>query len=449
VMTHHAGLPADYMEGMWDDNPAHFTSVLEPLQHEYRAFKPNTVHAYSNLGFTLLGATVQQVSGMPYEAYMQSHLLAPLYMLDSSFEVAAPTGEGATCAYDEKGNLTSEVGLRDTPAGGLNTTAPDLVRFGSIWFNSATPNTLLSASSLNEMKTPQNAASLLDADLKVGLSWHFLPNAIAGGGLTLMHSGATINHHATLLVSPEYNIAVAVMANSADARQSVEAIAKKALTLYAQKKTGVIQKSVTQVHDYVPAPAERLAGYYVVDGFGLVEIKNHNGHLSAKVQGQQLSIKRHANGYWRLEYKLLGLFPISLGRLSEIELTVANIAEYEVLLAKSESGFYLAGEKITPRPIDKVWLSRLGEYQYVGHNKMVASVVKKFVLADNNGFLVANVHADEGEQQIALAPINDHQLRVSGLGRGRGETVSFYQTDEGIFFKQEGLLFKQMTSTYH
>ena len=447
VMTHHAGLPADYMEGMWDDQPAHFMSVLEPLRHEYRTFKPNTVHAYSNLGFTLLGAAVQQVSGMPYEVYMQSHLLAPLYMLDSSFEVAPPTGDTATCAYDEKGQLTSEVGLRDTPAGGLNTSAPDLVRFGSIWFNNTQPNTLLSASSLNEMKTPQNEASLLDADLKVGLGWHFLPNALPEGGVALMHSGATISHHATLLVSPEYKIAVAVMANSAGARQSVDDIAKKALNLYAHNKMGVSHPTSIKAHVYAPASAEQLAGHYVVDGFGLVAIKANKGHLSAVVQGQTMQVKRHPNGYWGLEYKLLGLFPINLGRLNEIELTEANIAEHEVLLAKSSSGFYLAGEKVVPQPIDSIWLGRLGEYQYVGNNKTVASAVNKIALAVNDGFLVANIHADESEQQLALAPINDGQLRISGLGRGRGETVSFYQTNEGMFFKHEGLLFKKSSSS--
>ncbi|MDX1915742.1 MAG: serine hydrolase domain-containing protein [Methylophilus sp.] len=446
VMTHHAGLPADYMEGMWVDHPGHFTSVVEVLHQEYRTFAPNMLHAYSNLGFTLLGATIEQVCGMPYETYMQSHLLAPLRMNDSSFETAAPTGDGAALAYDSKGNLTAETGLRDTPAGGLNTTVLDLVHFGSLWFADAKPNEILSSKSLQEMKSPQNAASLLDADLRVGLGWHLTHNAVNVDDTVLVHNGATINYRAILLVSPEEKVAVAVMANSANGMQSIDDIGKMALKLFAKKKNGLAQKLPNPVNHYPPAPPEDFAGHYAANELGLVEVKSKQGRLSVDIAGKSLSIKRLPNGYMGLEYQLLGLFSINLGHLSDLEFTLANIAGRKVLLARSENRFYLAGEKISPKPIDSDWTVLLGEYQYVGSDKTVAKAIKRLALKVEKGFLLASIHTDEGEQKLAFEPINNHQAVLSGLGRGRGETITFTKVDDDAFFQYEGLKFKKATS---
>ena len=47
--------------------------------------KPGSAYMYDNFSFLLLGLIVENVSGKPFETYMQEHIFKPLGMNDSSF----------------------------------------------------------------------------------------------------------------------------------------------------------------------------------------------------------------------------------------------------------------------------------------------------------------------------------------------------------------------------
>ncbi len=448
IMTHHAGLPSDRAEGMWTEHPAHFTSVVEALRDEYRSFPPNFVHAYSNSGFSVLGATIEQVSGMPYENYMRDRLLTPLGMTASTFETAAPSGPHAAQAYDAKGKPGRELALRDTPAGGLNTTAPDLLQFARMWFAGGKIDDVqvLGATSLAEMQRSQNAASPLDVDLQVGLGWHFSPDSVQGGGPVLFHGGGTLHHRSVLMLLPEHKLAVAVMANTASGMEAATEIAGKALGLFLEAKAGIAQPEKTSSPSsgdrYPAAPPEAFPGYYVTT-LGFTKIQGQGDHLSVQVGGKKLALKRRENGYLGLEYRLLGLFPINLGKLGQVALTRARIADREVLLAGDAGGFALVGEKIEPKPIPAAWQARLGSYAYVGNDAFIASRIMGVRLKIENDFLLAEVIGEEGSGISALEPISEGEAILRGLGRGLGETVHVRQTADGETLHFSGLVFKR------
>ncbi len=445
IMTHHAGLPSDRLEGMWTEHPAHFTSVVEALHDEYRTFPPNFVHAYSNTGFSVLGAAIQQVSGMPYENFMRDRLLTPLGMTASAFETATPSG---TQAYDEKGKPGRELALRDTPAGGLNTTAPDLLQFARMWFAGGKINgaPVLSAASIAEMQRRQNTASLLDADRQVGLGWHFSPASVRGGGPVLIHGGSTLHHQAVLMLLPEHKLAVAVMANTTSAHEPMMKIGDKALGLFLEAKSGIAQpeKTSSPSHGdrYPAAPPQAFPGYYsTVSGF--MAIQDAGGRLRVEVGGERLSLKRRESGYLGLEYRLLGLFPIDLGKLGQVAFTRTRIAGREVLLAGDAGGFSLVGEKIEPRPIPAAWSARLGNYEYAGNDARIAAEITGGRLVTKNGFLLAEIKGKGGTGQGALDPIGDDEAILRGLGRGLGETVHVRRTSDGETLHFSGLAFKR------
>lgn len=56
--------------------------MAELLKHDMpaRIYPPGTVTAYSNYGTTLAAFIVEQVSGEPYDRYIQVHILNPLAM---------------------------------------------------------------------------------------------------------------------------------------------------------------------------------------------------------------------------------------------------------------------------------------------------------------------------------------------------------------------------------
>lgn len=148
-----------------------------------------------------------------------------------------------------------------------------------------------------------------------------------------------------------------------------------------------------------------------------------------------------------LEYRLLGLFPINLGKLSQTAFTRAEIANRQVLLAGGTGGFTLVGEKIEPKPIPAAWQARLGNYAYVGNDPLVAREIRDVRLKIENDFLLAEVIGEEGAGISALEPINDSEAILRGLGRGLGETVHVRQTSEGETVHFSGLVFKRKLAT--
>jgi CubicO group peptidase (beta-lactamase class C family) len=428
IMTHHSGLPSDRIEGMWTDQPAYFTSVVEDLRDEYRTFPANLVHAYSNVGFGVLGAAIEQVAGEPFERVLKERLLIPLGMKDSAFETAPPEGPLASLAYDAKGRPSRELPLRDMPAGGLNSTVSDLLQFARMAFAGGVLDSVrvLRQSSIEEMQRPQNSACALDADLRVGLGWHFAPSAVRGGGPVLFHDGGTMHHHSVLMLLPDHRLAVAVMANSANAMESVMTIASDALSLCLEVKTGIAQPDGEGVlpsdERYPAAPLDAFPGHYVTD-LGYVAIRRDGTRLRVDAGDQTLAMTSRTNGYLSLEYRLLGLIAANLGKLGHYEFTRARIADREVLLARHDGGFYLAGEKIEPKAIPAAWMTRLGSYEYTGSDAFIASELGNIELKTEDSFLLVQIGNREGQQTLALEAIDNNRALVRGLGRARGDTV--------------------------
>ncbi len=65
IMQNHLAAPPDHR------------TLLRILLKRRLGYTPGTARCYSNLGFTLLSMIIERRSGMPYEAFMQKHVLNP------------------------------------------------------------------------------------------------------------------------------------------------------------------------------------------------------------------------------------------------------------------------------------------------------------------------------------------------------------------------------------
>lgn len=119
---------------------------------------PGEAHRYSNYGFLLLGAIVEQVSGQSYYDYVDEHLFAPAGMRDSGSlpeDVAVPrraqayTRAGATAPWT---SAADTLPYRGTSAGGGYSTAGDLLKFAQ----ALQAGTLLSPALLAEATRKQS-----------------------------------------------------------------------------------------------------------------------------------------------------------------------------------------------------------------------------------------------------------------------------------------------------
>lgn len=81
ILSHSSGLPREANFPYWTAPDFLFPekqNIQDGLKDQETLYPSATYFQYSNLGLTLLGEVVEEVSGMPYDDYVQTHILEPL-----------------------------------------------------------------------------------------------------------------------------------------------------------------------------------------------------------------------------------------------------------------------------------------------------------------------------------------------------------------------------------
>lgn len=450
LMTHHAGLPRDLLRGMWGREVGDYRAMVAGLGNAELAYPPGGFWSYSNLGLTVLGAAIEQVAGEPFADHLQRSLLQPLGMRDAALSSAAPQ---TTRAYD-RGKAADEPALRDLPAGGLNASVLDMSRFLMMVFADGRVGgrTILEPTLLAEMLRVQNADAPLDHDFRVGLGWmltNFGGDPITGAGTLAHHAGATINFRSQMYALPEHKLGVIVAANSATAGKVVDRVAKRALTLALEAKTGIRQHTVPA--DFQPAnepwaddALQAWVGDYTTLA-GHVNIARSGNRLTARMAGRELQLLPGKDGSMGLRYALLGLIPISLDELDRVAIRRRDIDGHAVLVARSGGQELLVGERIAPQT--HPWAQRLlGDYRPVlGDGEY--PLIEKVKIAQEDGVLVAQTTLLIGNQPAVSIPLRivaDDQALLLGVRADAGEIVRLREADGQTRFDFSGYEFRRM-----
>lgn len=432
LMTHHSGIPSDLLKGMWTRNPEPFTNVVNRIRDEYAAHPPNTVFSYSNLGVTLLGHALENVAGRDFPSHMDASLLRPLGMTHSSFSTGGDRSPLASKGY-RNGKEAEETHLRDIPAAGLNSSVLDLSRFLRMVFGGGRVGTrqILQPGTLAEMLRPQNVDVPLDLDLRVGLGWALSGLGdidIKNAGPVAHHSGATLHHRSMVIILPAHKLGVVVLANASTAGYVVNKVATGALKLALEAKTGIRQPERKKPEEGGESPPkETLRAYegrYATNA-GVVAVRETSGGLRAEVMNRTFRLAPRADGLLALRYRILGLFPVSLGDLDHVGVARATIAGREILKVRMDGQELLVGQRIRPVPISGKWLERAGEYEITnpGEDTVLLETMR---LRQDGGLLLADFSMPlfhKGTLSYAIGPISDTEAVIYGLGRGLGETI--------------------------
>lgn len=132
LMQHTAGFE-EHAKGIIsasNDLPTFEALLKQPVPE--RVFAPGSTPAYSNYGCSLAGYIVERVSGEPFDAYIERHILEPLDMHHSTFrqplpEALAPLmSKGYRTASDDPQPFEF---VGPAPAGALSATAEDMAHF--------------------------------------------------------------------------------------------------------------------------------------------------------------------------------------------------------------------------------------------------------------------------------------------------------------------------------
>ncbi len=185
ILSHSAGLPRESDFPYWTGPDFPFPSqaqIRATIATQSPLFPAERYFQYSNLGLTLAGEIVEQVSGEPYAQYAKTHVLDPLGLSDTRtsmpmdlYGTRLAVGYGAL-KRDGTRDLLKPFEIKGlAPAAGYTSTVEDLGKFASWQFHLLRTGqaNLLKASTLREMQRVQ----FMDPDWKT--SW--------GLGFAILH----------------------------------------------------------------------------------------------------------------------------------------------------------------------------------------------------------------------------------------------------------------------
>ncbi len=177
-----------------------------------RVLAPGARWHYSNLAFALLGRVVAEVSGVPYERYLEERILRPLRLERTTFEPVAPTATPYLVEPYED-TLRAEPLLGGVegigPAGQLFSTAADLCRWAA--FVADPKPEVLDPKTVEEMVAVRAIADLERWTLGWGLGFELYRE---GERVLVGHGGAMPGFLACVAVSRKERTGAAVLTNA-------------------------------------------------------------------------------------------------------------------------------------------------------------------------------------------------------------------------------------------
>ncbi|MFY1705701.1 serine hydrolase domain-containing protein [Micromonospora sp. WMMA1923] len=211
LLSHTAGLAAETPGPWWERTPGSLRPELTDLLGDDAQLHPaGRRHHYSNPGYALLGALVEQLRGQAWDEVLRREVLEPLEMTRTTLLPVAPHATGwavhpwADVLLPEPAERTG----RMAPAGELWSTATDLARFAAFLLDG--DERVLHPDTVAEMRRPASPPEAHDWDGGYGLGVQLLRR---NGRLLAGHGGSMPGFVATIWVSVDEGLGAVALAN--------------------------------------------------------------------------------------------------------------------------------------------------------------------------------------------------------------------------------------------
>ncbi len=202
LLTHTAQLPPDWPEGLPATPLYSREAALQAITGLGLSGTPGQ-YQYSNLGYTMLAAIIEEVSSQSYSAFLEARLFSPagltrtsvLQGTDPPALVTPKWDRYPAPPHDPNGGPWSTLG-----AGGILSTPADLVR----WFEAVRGGAILD--------DHLTARLFLDHGDGYGYGWHLIHRA--DGSLSVIHHGGIgYGYKAVLRYYPESDMTMSIVTN--------------------------------------------------------------------------------------------------------------------------------------------------------------------------------------------------------------------------------------------
>ncbi len=221
ILTHSSGLPRESDFPYWNAPAFDFPTREEmktKLKEQKTLYPAYTYYQYSNLGLTLAGEIVAEISGQDYQTYVMENIIKPLdledtrpYMPQELHGTRLAIGYSAKMRGGERKKMPFFQADAITPAAGFSSTAEDLAKFAAWQMRllEGGKNEVLQSNTLKEMQR----VHWLDGDWKTtrGLGFGvYRRNDITFVG----HEGSCPGYRSAVMLQAKNKTAVIFMANS-------------------------------------------------------------------------------------------------------------------------------------------------------------------------------------------------------------------------------------------
>lgn len=153
LLTHSSGVQGlEKRDDEWVSRDELLSAVLGlPLQ-----FEPGERYEYSNAGYSILAAVIEDASGMDYEKFLREELLLPAGMKETGYLLPDYAKERLAVGYrgaERWGTMLEDMYFEDGPSwvlrgnGGIYSTAEDML----LWMRALSSGEVLSEDSMQEL----------------------------------------------------------------------------------------------------------------------------------------------------------------------------------------------------------------------------------------------------------------------------------------------------------
>jgi len=278
LLTHSAGIPRESAYPYWTAPDFNFPcreEVKKKLGEQETLYPASTYYQYSNLGLSLLGEIVEEISGIPYDDYIENNILRPLEMKDTRTRLPEKQhGKQLALGYSmlnragvrEKLNLFQAEGIK--PAAGFSSNVRDLATFAKwvLRLREAKEPEILRPATLRDMHN----IHWVDPDFSTTWGLGFGVHKGSDGCKWVGHNGSCPGYRSTLQINVETKMVYSVMVNCNGVSPYEYAHALDDILLKAQSSFAKASEEKVNFNDYIGNYSEQpwYAETYIGSWYG-------------------------------------------------------------------------------------------------------------------------------------------------------------------------------------
>ncbi|WP_240647476.1 beta-lactamase family protein [Paenibacillus nanensis] len=187
--------------------------------------EPGSVYMYDNFASMLLGLIVQNVSGQPYEEYMEEHIFKPLGMENSDFLLTGKLKDQLAVEYTPQHTVMEPYAVTPTvmPQGGMLSTAEDIGKFMIAFLNGGASgsNRILKDETVTAMEQYRSEIHPLLPNTTYGFEAPFQIPGAGSSSKIITKAGDLLGTSSYLFLIPEQNTGVFLTYNQTGALRNL------------------------------------------------------------------------------------------------------------------------------------------------------------------------------------------------------------------------------------